>query len=116
MWTALTTYATGGNLEKDMMPVRTVTRLTGQELAALRRAAGMTQTQLAKTAGIGCHALQEAVTDLRKRLDRAEERILALAAPPASERPQKRPDVAPARGGVEPPRPSRSFLGRLLGR
>jgi DNA-binding XRE family transcriptional regulator len=36
---------------------RTYSRLTGQELAALRREAGMTQTQLALLAGFGRHAV-----------------------------------------------------------
>lgn len=52
--------------------------------------------------------------DLRKRLDRAEERILALAAPAATERPQDGQSGVPA--GVEPSRSQRGFLGRFWGR
>ena len=39
------------------MTVRTFPSLSGQELAALRREAGLTQTQLALLAGIGRHAV-----------------------------------------------------------
>jgi hypothetical protein len=90
---------------------------------------------------------QETVDDLRKRLDRAEERVLALTVQPA---PQPAPEpsavveelrrrleeaearnqmlsgvVAPqwpkerlseAPAGVTPPKGTRGFLGRLLGR
>jgi transcriptional regulator with XRE-family HTH domain len=48
---------------------RTVPSLTGQELATLRRAAGLTQTQLAQAAGVGRHAVSywetKAVVDPR---------------------------------------------------
>lgn len=57
---------------------------------------------------------QETVTDLRKRLDRAEERILALAAPAAPERPQVGPSRASA--GLELSRSPRGLLNRLWGR
>ena len=39
------------------MNLRTFSHLSGQELAAIRREAGMTQTQLARAAGIGRHAV-----------------------------------------------------------
>lgn len=53
---------------------------------------------------------RETVEDLRKRLDRAEDRILALSAPQRAQEGPSAPTVAekPARG-----RPS--LLGRLLG-
>ncbi len=57
---------------------------------------------------------RETVDDLRKRLDRAEERVLALSAPAASQTAQERLSVplAPA----ELPRGLSGLLGRLWGR
>lgn len=60
---------------------------------------------------------RDTVADLRKRLDRAEERVLALSAPPSQ------PPV-PAAAVVEPvapvplvlPKPPAGFLARLFGR
>ena len=60
---------------------------------------------------------RETVADLRKRLDRAEERVLALSAPPSQ-------PPAPAAAVVEPvapaplvaPKPPAGFLARLFGR
>jgi len=54
---------------------------------------------------------QETIADLRRRLDRAEDRILALQAP---EKPQDGSSVVSARS--EPSKSSRGFLGRLWGR
>lgn len=51
--------------------------------------------------------------DLRKRLDRAEERILALAAPAATEKPPERPSRPST--VVEASRGQKGLLGRLLG-
>ncbi len=60
---------------------------------------------------------RETVADLRKRLDRSEERVLALSAPPsqppASAAPVAEP-VAPA--PLTPPKPPAGFLARLFGR
>jgi len=62
----------------------------------------------------------ETVDDLRTRLDRAEDRILALVhrpvaapAPALAEKPAEALTAAPV--VAEPVRPSRSFLARLLG-
>lgn len=59
---------------------------------------------------------RETVDDLRRRLDRAEERVLALSAQvaqPASQQAQERPNEVQAM--PEPPKVSRGFLARLLG-
>lgn len=58
--------------------------------------------------------MRETIADLRKSRDRAEERILALAAPAATEKPQDGPSRVSA--GLEPSRSPRGFLGRLWGR
>ena len=52
--------------------------------------------------------------DLRKRLDRAEERVLALSAPAAPQTAQERPSAPSA--GAEPARGLSGLLGRLWGR
>ncbi len=56
---------------------------------------------------------RETVADLRKRLDRAEERVLALSPPSQRSVPAAAvvEPVAPA-----PPKPSAGFLVRLFGR
>ena len=94
------------------------------EAALLRLKVQMLQDQLARERTLREEELERiaqeredargTVLDLRKRLDKAEERILALAAPPASEQAQKRPPEVVQ--GVEPAKTSRGFLGRLLGR
>lgn len=54
--------------------------------------------------------MRETIADLRKSRDRAEERILALVAPAAAERPSR---VLP---GLEPSRSQRGILSRLWNR
>lgn len=59
---------------------------------------------------------QETVADLRKRLDRSEERVLALSAQvaqPAPQPAQERPSEAPAASELS--KASKGFLARLLG-
>jgi hypothetical protein len=60
---------------------------------------------------------RDTVSDLRKRLDRAEERVLALSAPP-SQPPMPATALAEPVASVPPvaPKPSPSFLARLFGR
>lgn len=58
--------------------------------------------------------MRETIADLRKSRDRAEERILALAAPAATQRPQD--GLSGVAAGVEPSRSQRGFLGRFWGR
>lgn len=82
----------------------------GAELAVLRLKVQMLEDQLARS-DRERETVLETVDDLRKRLDKAEERVLALSAP---ERPQERAFRSSA--VVEPSRPQRSLLGRLLGR
>ncbi len=55
---------------------------------------------------------QEMVADLRKRLDRSEERVLALTAERVVSAP---PVLSPAVASV-PPKPQGGFLARLFGR
>ena len=60
---------------------------------------------------------QDSIADLRRRLDRAEERVLALSVLPAQQAPQavhSTPIDAPVK--VDSPKPSKGFLARLLGR
>lgn len=60
---------------------------------------------------------QETVDDLRKRLDRAEERVLALSAPSVQPAPQAAQEWPSERlEAAEPPKATRGFLARLLGR
>ena len=66
---------------------------------------------------------QETVADLRRRLDRAEERVLALQAKPAEALAPTAPSVDPLAAtepvglsAPPPPRPRSSFVARLLGR
>jgi len=57
------------------------------------------------------------VDDLRKRLDRSEERVLALSAPPAQMVPQTVQDRSVDTSAVlAQAKPSKGFLSRLLGR
>ena len=97
------------------------------DVAVLRTRLEMVEAQLARerevrdqereSVGREREATLETVADLRKRLDRAEERVLALSAPPSQ------PPV-PAATVVEPvapaplvlPKPPPGFLARLLGR
>ena len=51
------------------------------ELEVLRMKAAMLEEQLGRE--------RDSVEDLRRRLDRAEERVLALSAPPTSREPQR---------------------------
>ena len=93
----------------------------GTELAVLRLKVQMLEEQLGRERELRDQERetnQETVSDLRKRLDRAEERILALtyqAAPAATEKSQNEPSK-PLVGRLEPPRSQRGFLGRLWGR
>ena len=87
------------------------------ELAELRIKVGMLEAQLARAdreRETILETTRDTVEDLRKRLDRAEERILSLAAPAATEKPQEGPSGIST--GVEPPRSPRGFLGRLWSR
>lgn len=102
-------------------------RVSEVEVAVLRTRLEMVEAQLARerevrdqereSVGREREATLETVADLRKRLDRAEERVLALSAPPSQ------PPV-PAATVVEPvapaplvlPKPPPGFLARLLGR
>ncbi len=100
---------------------------SGAEMALLQLELRMTKDQLARERELHDQERQavererettrETVADLRKRLDRAEERVLALSAPPsqppASAGPVAEP-VAPA--PLTPPKPSAGFLVRLFGR
>ena len=59
----------------------------------------------------------ETVRDLRRRLDRAEERVLALSALPTQQPPQAVQTVpVDALVKREPAKASKGFLARLLGR
>lgn len=57
---------------------------------------------------------REIADDFRKRLDRAEERILALEAPRPTEKPQEAPPAVSS--SPESSRPPKGLLARLLGR
>lgn len=63
---------------------------------------------------------QDTIEDLRKRLDQEQEERRALQrqlSPPTPPAPQMAQEVqGRASGAVEPPKPSRGFLARLLGR
>ena len=60
---------------------------------------------------------RETVDDLRKRLDRAEERVLALSAPPSQLPVPAVAVVEPvAPVPLVPPKPPAGFLARLFGR
>lgn len=85
----------------------------GTELAVLRMRTQMLEEQLARE--------RDTVDDLRTRLDRAEDRILALVhrpvatpVPPAPEKHVEAPTVVAL--VAKPSRPSWGFLARLLGR
>ena len=102
-------------------------RVSEMEVAVLRTKLEMVEAQLTRerelreqereSAERERDATRETVADLRKRLDRAEERVLALSAPPSQ------PPV-PAAAVVEPvapvplvpPKPPAGFLARLFGR
>lgn len=96
----------------------------GTELAVLRLKVQMLESQLVRERELRDQELErvgqerettrETVEDLRKRLDRAEERILALAAPAATERSQEGPSRSSA--GLELSRSPRGLLSRLWGR
>lgn len=97
------------------------------ELAFLRLELRLTKDQLARERDLRDQerenvererdTTQETVTDLRRRLDRSEERVLALSAPPS-------PPPAPVVAAVEPaasapPVPAKTpvgFLSRFFGR
>jgi excisionase family DNA binding protein len=94
------------------------------EVAVLRLKVQMLEDQLVRErelrdqelerVGLERETTRTTVEDLRKRLDRAEERILALAPPVATERLQEGPSRPAAM--VEPTRRPRGLLERLLGR
>lgn len=89
---------------------------SGTELAVLRVRAEMLETQLQRE--------RETVDDLRRRLDRAEERVLALMAEPAEAPAPASQTASPPASVTElatstmPPvlQPRRSVLARLFGR
>jgi hypothetical protein len=97
-------------------------RDSGGEAALLRLKVQMLEDQLARERTLREEELERiaqeredarsTVQDLRKRLDKAEERILALVAP---ERAEDRPNGSPPRV-VEPVKAPRGFMARLLGR
>lgn len=102
-------------------------RVSEMEVAVLRTRLEMVEGQLTRerelrdqereSAGRERETTLETVTDLRRRLDRAEERVLALSAPPS-------PPPVPAAAVVEPiapapvtpSKPQAGFLARLFGR
>ena len=82
------------------------------EMAEMR--SKMLENQLAREQELADRT-RETVDDLRVRLDRAEERVLALSAPPSQPIPQpvqEPPPVAPA--GAELSKAPKGFLARLL--
>lgn len=94
----------------------TVAEPSGTELMLLRLQVQMLEDQLAREREDRSHERElsrDTVSDLRKRLDRAEERILALAPPGAPQTAQEGPSASLA--ALEPPRRSKGLLSRLMG-
>lgn len=90
-------HVTPGNDTTRLETPETPAEASRVELAVLSLKVQMLEDQLAR-ADRERETFQETVGDLRKRLDRAEERVLALSAPPAAqERPVEAPSVAPTR-------------------
>ena len=96
------------------------------EVAVLKARLEMAEAQLTRerelrdqereSVGREREATLETVQDLRKRLDRAEERVLALSAPPSQPPAPVATAVEPVAPVPSPSRPSASFLARLFGR
>lgn len=94
------------------------------ELALLRLELRMTKDQLARERDLRDQEQQsiererettsETVADLRRRLDRSEERVLALLAPPVAPPIAAAQIAAPA--PLTPSKPLPGFLARLFGR
>ena len=102
-------------------------RVSEVEVAVLRTKLEMVEAQLTRerelreqereSAERERDATRETVADLRKRLDRAEERVLALSAPPSQPPVLATAVVEPvAPVPLVPPKPPAGFLARLFGR
>lgn len=94
------------------------TGLVGVELAVLRLKVQMLEDQLTRERELRDQereTVQETVTDLRKRLDRAEERVLALTVESTAPATSASSEVA-ASVPLSQPKPQSGFLARLFGR
>lgn len=110
---------------KDKEQLGTALEGGGTELAVLRvrlemaeMRSKMLEDQLAREQELA-DRVRETVGDLRARLDRAEERVLALSAP-TIQPPLSTPEVAQEKRtevsmAAEAPKASKGFLARLLG-
>lgn len=94
-------------------PLETVIERPSPEMELLHLRVRMLEEQLSRERELRDQeraTSQETVLDLRKRLDRSEERVLALTAVRDEQSPVPAPSVSTAS------KPRGGFLGRLLGR
>lgn len=104
---------TPGVVEPELSLVQLELRMTKDQLARERELRDQEREGVERER----EATRETVADLRRRLDRAEERVLALSAPPSplAAAPVAVLEPAAPAPSAPPPKPPVGFLSRLFG-